>query len=579
MNFYRQRLNIHSNGRSYVISVSFDLNNAEMAAQIVNRHVQAYLDQQRAEKNVAIAGATEWLAREVNQLSIRLNEQRSAVQSFRASHKLPANGGVALFQARLADTQANLTRLHDGLVAKQARLAQLQRGGGTTDFGISPNLSKMRADEVEATRLLAQQQTAGGVTNPMALQLRAGIATLQQAIQAELQRVRQEFAAEVNVDQQSEAVLDKEIDTLRNALLVAERDQTVVESMERDANVTRSLYETLLKKQREVFTQIGIQQPDAHVVSWASSPLQPAFPNRALLMAGWLAFVLASGFGLVLALQYLRPRIDALEDLDASLGFRALGAVPNVQSRRNRHDLALPGIVIQQPGSLAAECLRSVRASLSTRGRGVPQTLAITSALPREGKTSVALALARSLTASGLSVLLIEADLRRGYLARLVWQTSAPRAGLVGLLTRNVPLAKAVREDALSSLHILAAEAQPIAPQDMIGPVRLRSLLEEARASYDYVIIDTPPVNAVADALFVAQAVAATIIVVHARRTPVPAVSAALQSLRDAGVSEIGAVLNRVDPLRIFRRGPAYGGFESHAKRTNKHDEEQAVSV
>jgi capsular exopolysaccharide synthesis family protein len=547
---YRGRLGVFTDGRSYVISVSFEASDRQLAARIANRHVEAYIRRQREMKDQALANATSWLDREVASLSERVRQWTQAIQTYREDHRLfnvdAARGSNSVAQQQLAEALVELTRARADLVARQARLQQARdpaRSMSIPEIVTSPVIARMREQELTARQRLAEVAGMSGPNHPFAVPLREEIAETRRQIDAERTAILRSIASEATIAQTREAELSQLVSNLESRLAQSERDSAGLRDLEREASATRSLYESLLARQKQVATQVGIQQADAQLSSRAVPPQLPSFPNKKLFLA--VSFIVAAGTGSVLSLLLdgRRKGFGTIEETEAAIGLPVLAALP----RSPRGPLALANQVAYEPGSLAAEAVQRLRSMLAMRQGGLPAVLSVTSALPGEGKTSVALALGRSLASSGFRVLLIEADLRQGKLAATLFRHRI-KFGTSDVLTDRVGLEQAVQLDPVSSLHILAAKGDAVVPQDLLTPARLQPVLSAARARYDHVILETAPFNAVADAIIVGRSVDETLLVVRAETTPAAAVTSLIRSFRGAHLPIAGLVLNAADP-------------------------------
>ncbi|MBP0496240.1 GumC family protein [Pararoseomonas indoligenes] len=500
---YAKRLSVFNDGRSYVITLGFQAADRQLAAQIVNHHAALYLQRQQAVKDNALTAASDWLEREVSLLSRRLRDAEGAVQSYRAEHRLFTVRGTTVVQQQLAEFGGELARVRADLVAREARLQQ-----------------------------------AGPARN---------------------------FEAELMLARLKETELVRMVGDLEQQLASAEQAEAASRALEREAASIRSLYESLLSRQKQVAAQVGVQQPDARIVSPAVPPARPAFPNKPLFLG--VAAMLSAGaaLGVALLLERRRQGFDSLASAEAGLGLRALAALPRVPRRST-----LEAVVMERSRSAPAEAIRTLRSALASRSGPLPRLLAVTSALPGEGKTSVALALSRSLTGSGLHVLLVEADLRRGRLMRDACQSRCTR-GILAVLRGQASLAEAVCPDVVQSLDILAVEGEAANPTDLLEAGNLKRVLATAKEVYDYVIVDTPPVEAVSDALLIGRVVDGTLLVVRAEVTPAEVAAATVKACRDAELSLLGIVLNAADP----RRDGTRTGYLGHRGRgyTNAYSE------
>lgn len=502
---YSKRLSVFNDGRSYVITLGFQAADRQLAARITNRHAELYLERQRAMKDNALVKAAEWLDREVGLLSGRLREAEATVQAYRADHRLFAIRGVTIVQQQLTDLNGELARIRAELVAREARLQQ------------------------------------------------AGAARM--------------FEAELMLARLKEAEFVRMVRDLEEQLATAEQAEAGARALEREAVSVRSLYESLLSRQKQVAAQVGVQQPDARIVSRAVPPTRPAFPNKSLFLGAATMVSAGAGVGLALLLERRRRGFESLAAAEAGLGLRGLAALPRLPRRET-----LETIVMERSRSAAAEAIRTLRSSLAARSGTLPRILAVTSALPGEGKTSVALALARSLAGSGLHVLLVEADLRRGRLMRDACRSRLTK-GVLAVLEGNATLTEAVCQDRVQSLDILAVEGEAPCPTDLLEAERFKHVLTNAKEVYDYVVVDTPPVEAVSDALLIGRVVEGVVLVLRAEETPSDVAASTVKACRDAELPLLGVVLNGADPRRDGTRTGYLGHHGSYRGRGRAYTE------
>jgi len=381
-----------------------------------------------------------------------------------------------------------------------------------------------------------------------------------------LAKAQADIATHQYLGHQHEADLNRVLTELQRKRDQQARIGAKVEDLERDAQSTRSVYETLLSRLGQIQAQVGAEDADARLISPAAAPVLPSFPNLPLFSC--VALIVSATLGTALAWlleTHRRRHITELSDLEC-IDLTVLEAIPYV-SRRKRRRRCLADLLVDEPKSMLAEKIRALRGDIARlqRGKG-PRVLAITSALPGEGKTVTSLLLGRSMAAAGLQVLLIECDLRRPTAARQIGlKIKGP--GLVAALRDGVSLAAATADDPHSSMRLLGAEQSVERPQDLLGGDALSRLLTEARGLYDYVIVDTPPLGAVSDAVLVAPHADATFLVVRWQTTPLAAVKAVVSNLARYDLCVSGVVLNATDLKRatppelasMYRAGLSYG--------------------
>jgi polysaccharide biosynthesis transport protein len=562
---YLKAFSAFNNGRSYVIDVGFQASSPTIAASVLNRHMELYVEDQRRTKNEALTAARAWLDREVSEQAQQLQVAERNLQNYRERFQLYQPRGTSLSAQRLSDMNTQLSTARADLAEREARLQRLRQSGGAalmgddaTDVQASPTISRLRDQEAIVRRREAELATQYGGSHPSLRAARAELAAVQRKTQEEVQKVLNGLQSEVQIGRARVAELARSVSGLEREMGAYERNDAPAREAERQVNITRNLYETLLARQKQVAAQEGIQQADARIVSRATPPLAPSWPRKSLLLAIAGVAALITGVGTVLAREKLRGGFVSPAEVEAAVGLRGLAILPRTGRRRS------PGWqVMRQPKSALSEAVRSLRMllALPAMGGDTPlRTIAVTSAMPAEGKTSLSLALARSMAGSGLRVLLVDGDLRRPGMARSAMGRE-PERGLVDLLEGNAMVEQVLVHDSVTGLEILPAgrRAGPAlaAPQDLLDGAAMAALLSSASRVYDYVIIDTPPIGLVSDAAIIGRLVQQTILVVEWGKTHRDAVQDGVSTLRMAGVNVAGFVLNGADP----RHAPAHAAY------------------
>jgi capsular exopolysaccharide synthesis family protein len=321
-------------------------------------------------------------------------------------------------------------------------------------------------------------------------------------------------------------------------------------TLEREAQASRALYEAVLVRFKETSEQQGLQQADARIISRADAPVRPSFPNESI----FLLLALTGALGLALLFAFAAEKIDngfrSSDQVEALLGLPTIAMLPALRS------LGIKGsqpeqYVTDKPSSSMAEAVRMLRTSLLLSSVDQPpRVLLLTSALPGEGKTTVALMLARLASFSGEKVILIDADLRRPRIHSALQVENT--AGLVELLSGQAPIEKVLRTSDVAgrSVHFISAgQATPHATE-LVRSQQMRRFIRSLAGMYSLVIIDGPPVLPVADAKVLATQVDRVLHVVRWSETPRQVVAQSVRQLKDVGANLAGIVLNGVDVRR-----------------------------
>ncbi len=358
---YEHQLSVDNDGRSYVVNVSFEASDPALAARIVNRHVELYIENQRRSKDKTLRSATRWLDQEVVNLAARLRQAEAKVQAYREQYHLSAPGTPAHSQQQLLDIGHELALARADLAQRDARLHEAlhaRSAGGLTEIANSDVIARLREQEVVARGRLADAEATLGPKHPALASLKAEVVDIQGMIAHEQERILNSLQSEAIIASNRVSALRGIVSELEDRMTQADRDEAGARDLEREASAIQVLYQSLLSRQKQVATQIGIQQADAQVVSAASVPEAPYFPNRSLLLSVSLIVAFASAVGAALALDYRRRGLESLDEVTTTTGLRRVVALPGVSPGwlgRATARMALPDQVATQPRSVAAE--------------------------------------------------------------------------------------------------------------------------------------------------------------------------------------------------------------------------------
>ena len=333
-------------------------------------------------------------------------------------------------------------------------------------------------------------------------------------------------------------------------------EQTELSDLQQQVTLDRSQYLQIVRNESDIELNVARATDSVIVVSPAALPTGPSSPKLWLntLVAAFAGLVIA--IGLIVLLEQLDQSIRNAEQLVERTGLVPLASIPAWSAGRRGKELAL----LHKDPSLA-DAYRTLRTNIlfSTIDRQ-PRTIAITSAIPREGKSRTAANLAIALAAAVHPTLLIDCDFRHPAQPRLFGRLC--NVGLADLILRQATDAEAVSPvTEVPNLWILCSGPTPPNPSELLGSARMRDLLLKLANEFAHVVIDTPPVNLVADALVVASYTDTTLVVVEYGRSRYPAVRNACEALQRVGARVLGGVLNNVPS----REGYGYYGYNYSA--------------
>jgi capsular exopolysaccharide synthesis family protein len=334
--------------------------------------------------------------------------------------------------------------------------------------------------------------------------------------------------------------------------------------IQQEIETNKQLLNGLLQGAKENDVVLAGKPNNISVVDYALTPDSPVGPNRARTVLAAFFLSIGAGFGLALLLEYLDDTVHSTEEVERVLLLPALAVIPSVGATVRRR--AIPGMTALQKQngnngdnpellvnvdtrSPLAEAYRHLRTSvlLSTPG-GAPRTLLVTSSLPGEGKTTTAVNTAISLTQTGASVVIIDADMRRPRL-QTIFDVPEPE-GLSSILssdTTEAEMLEFVRTDEATGLNILTSGPIPPNPAELIGSDQMRRLMSALQTRYTYVVVDSPPISSFTDGVLIATMVDGVLLVVHGGKSSRHIVRRSKQLLSDVGSKVFGVVLNNVN--------------------------------
>lgn len=552
---YLGRLSVFNDGRSFTLSVAFQDTDPKLAAAIVNAHVELYLADQRAFKRRTSVSGVAWIEQQLSRLGVTLASKQQELLALREKSGLIYAKGTTIVAQQVTDINAQLIQARADLAQRQARLS----GGGNSrnaaaqsDVLGSPLIQVLRGQEAQARQVLEDVSQRYGPDFPAVLQAQARVAEVQRRLADETARIVTSNDGDVGVANKRVAELERALAALQGKLVSQDQAAARLVEMERDIAGARVVYQGLLERQQELQVQAGTEEADARVVSIATEPLLPFFPNKSMLLSLALLCATVSGLGLVFLVHKPDRGIQLPAQLEQLVSLHALSPIPRASVRRRRH--SLPDHLLDQPKSEFAEAIRALRGDiLSLPSRESAKVLAVTSALPQEGKTSVAASLARSMVLSGLHVLLVDCDLRRPRVGPAL-DVRPGSKGLVGVLKGVCTLAEAVVSDSRTSLDLLLVEQSASMPQDLLGSPGFVAMLARARDTYDFVVLDTPPEGAVSDARIVGRQADMILVAVRWNATPPAVVRWTLDAFERHGLPLAGVFLNQVDYPSVIRK-------------------------
>lgn len=548
-----ERLDLENDGKSYAIHLSFTSENPEKAALIANTWAEKYLVDQLEVKFEAVERANKWLSSRMSELKQKVGTAESAVASAQEKFNIIESSGENILQKQLADLNTQLVLAQSERAQAEARLGRA-RSIGKSGTGLdavssvleSQLIQRLREQEAVVVREEADLASRYGERHPLRINKQAEIRDLRIKINEEVGRIISSLASEAEIARARENSLRGNIDALEAKLTVANRGQIQVDQLRRDAESERALYDTFVDRFKETFGKDSFQQADARIIARADVPAKPSKPKKKLLIIGTFVTSLMVGILFVLVREMLNNNFRSTSEIEQTLGLKSIAMVPKLT--KNNANTLMP-YLRSNKATAYTEAVRGVLTALKFLGNdnnNVSKVVMVTSSVPSEGKSFFSMSLANVASLVGKRVLLIDSDMRRPALAKLLGVEI--NKGTADYLNDTATIAEILCKEETTNLHYIGTKTNVNVPQAALSSSSMKSLLEYARSNYDLVILDMPPLMAVSDAIILAPFIDTVLFAIRYNSTPRKVVKNALLSFkRTAPNTSILSVLTQVD--------------------------------
>jgi capsular exopolysaccharide synthesis family protein len=544
-------------GRSRVLQVTYSDESPTFAALVANRIVNEYVVQQLETEYDATRRASSWLNDRLGELKSKVEESEQQVQRFRTGSVIRDGRDGTVLTQEITTVTTQLAAAQDQLRTAQARLGSMEsllgRDGMRAVSGMLTDrvVIDLRSKVQELRGRQTEMQNAYLPRHPTMLSLAAELENAERSLDRETRNILQSQRAEVDALQSRVRELERALASRQTELATVNEAEVELRALQREADADRTLLDMFLARYKET-EQTGWQQPYASVISTATVPASPVFPNEKLLLAFAAVLGLGAGFALLLARELLDRGIHSTQEVRSELGQVSLAAVP----RPRRIPFVSPPVqdlVLKRPNSRFSEAIRGLLTNvlIQQRRANLGACVMLTSSVAGEGKSVIATALARVAAVPGKTVLVIDADLARPRLDRYFGLANGP--GLADVIDGRVELDKAIQKDAATGVHVLPAGRLARTPASYMRSRALREIVAEMKRRYDVVLVDAAPVLALSDVVLVGKAVDACVFVVRWNRTRGLVARHALDRLAGGGVAITGVVLNQIDEKRAAK--------------------------
>jgi capsular exopolysaccharide synthesis family protein len=555
-------------GMTYVVKVNVSADEPHLAQRLAGEVADAYLADQLDTKYAAARRDAAWLKSQLQTLRQNVMDSEAKSEAIRQRYGLvqtDAAPGSSLDRQEVSSLNGQLAEARADVASTGARYEQVQRvehgGGGLEGLPAvvaSKVIGDLRAQQATAARRVAD--LARHFTDDYS-ELRAArhdLAAVDAEIAAEVSRVVSGLKNEYEIAVSRRDALQAQVNALVGATTAAPSAQgrVALREAERVSDANRLQYETALNRLRDVEQQVSREEVEARIISRPELPDGPSFPKPVMFMAGGGVMGLATGLGFVMLRPKLQSRLSDPDDARALLRLPVLTMSPILRRADLMQDgarISIPDYLLSNPISRYAESLRVLRMALQNLTDGA-HVVQVTSAVPGEGKSTMAASIAMSAASVGKRTVLVDLDFYNPAVGKM-FGGQGPE-GVIEAILGGGANTFVTRAHETLPLYTMSAGLQSTPRPDVIESSGLRTLIADLAQNYDLVVLDSPPVLAISDPLRIAGLCSATIMVVAWCDTQRDMVQQAVQALREARAPLAGVVLNKVD----LRKTGMYGG-------------------
>jgi succinoglycan biosynthesis transport protein ExoP len=573
-----------------LVELSFVASSPKLAADVANSIADAYIDWNLESKYEVVGQASQFLSTQIEQLKGEIDRKEQQLQAYGRSKDIVsadphANGTFQNLESLNKDYSDSVA----DRVAKEARYHEVQTARPDTIADTLSNglVSQLRADQAKLERDYAEKLNLFKPEWPAMLQLKAQIDKSHQHLDSVIEETvskardvaRSDYLTALRREESLKGVLQGQ----KSDAMTLNTNAVEYTNLKTEVDTKRSMLDTLLRKNAE--TQVtsrlrGERLSNVRVVDRALPPtyrFRPSYRQNALTS---LFLGLAAGIGLAFMLEYLDRSLRTAEQVERVLRLPALGIIPavgaesggygygygyGIRARRSKKTpetakadkTPIELLPHEQPRSTIAEAYRAFRTSLLLSRAGGIKVIAVTSTLPSEGKTSTALNLAVVLGQLGKRVVLIDADLHKPRLHETLRISN--RVGLVSILAENIAPTEAIQKTTVPGVFVVTSGPNSPNPSGLLSSDAMKKFIEFVSMNFDYVVIDTPPVSPIADALLLGNLTDGIVLTVKGGKTPRDQIIRVRDQLLRANVKILGVLINN-----LVESGPAYGSYYSY---------------
>ncbi len=555
---------------SQLVQISFTANDKELAALVPNTLADVFIENDLESKVKMTQKASAWLTGQMGELRAKLEGSERSLQDYRERERILDVKGVALSGAAKALEEAT-----SGLVSARTKRAEAEslfnqvQAAHQGKSGINvdsipavlrhPTVQKMKEMEAEAEKKLADASKRYGPEHPKMVQASSELNSARDNTKRQMETVMAGVAKEYEIARANEQAIANALGQSKSEIQGINRKEFQLGVLEREAQANRQLYDMFLNRFKETNISADLQSTVARVVDPSIVPGSAYAPKKSQIVSIAAAVALIIGMMLSLLLDRINNTVNTAGEVESRLGVPMLGYLQKMDAGAKK-SMKIEMAFLSDSQSLFSESIRTIRTSVLMSALDVQRkVILITSSVPEEGKTTVSFNLACAL-AQVKRVLLVDADMRRPKINRVIGIAKDAK-GLSHLVAGVAQVSECIVKHEQGGFHILTAGFVPPNPLEMLSSAKFSEVIAKLKEAFDVVLIDSPPVQLVSDAVVLSQLADTVLYVVKADSTPYPLARGGIRRLVMANAPILGVVLNQLDLERAEKYYGEYSGY------------------
>jgi len=550
--------------------LSFESHDPVLAERVPNTLAMIYIISDLESRGEATRRSMSFLEDQARELKQKLDASERALQAFREKEKIVVAKGVSvsgairqLEELETALDAARKKRLDAETLYNQVNVSRQGKSAVAPEslpvVQSNPIMARFKEAEAEAERRVSEASKRYGPEHPKMVAAQSDLKAVQDNLHRQASAVVDAVIKDYEVAKANEASLERALARAKVESQEYNRKEFTLATLERDVASNRQLYELFTQRAKETNTG-DVPAAIARVIDPAIFPTAPSGPDKRRIVGIAMLVALAVAVAIALLLEQLDITVKTSQEVESKLEVKAVGVLPRM---RPSPGVPIERLFMEDTHSPFAEGIRSIRSDLLLSGIDSQQKVVLlTSSLPEEGKTTVACNLAFAFSQIK-KTLLVEADMRRPKMAHVL-DGEEHRTGLSELVAGSAPLDECVYAADKSNLWVLQSGRVPLNPLELISSHRFSEVMTMLKQAFDVIIIDSPPLQLVSDALVLSQYASSVLYVVKADSTPYPLARHGLTQMKrvtEPSLVGLGAVLNQLDLDKANRYYGEYRGY------------------